>query len=112
MIVLRSIFQNHLVFNSHCGNVDKVAVQNLMLEYGGDTTVEAVEKAAKFSRCRGKTSLSPQLFISVTVSLANVTLEDVYSGRDKATTAEGINIKNKLHNQNLNGQEHPQHMQR
>ena len=52
MIVLRSIFQNHLVFNCHCGNVDKVAVQNLMLKYGGNTTVEAVEKAAKFNPYR------------------------------------------------------------
>ena len=39
MIVLRSIYQNHLVFNCLCGHVGKVAVKDLMLKYGGDTTV-------------------------------------------------------------------------
>ena len=54
MIVLRSIYQNHLVFNCLCGHVGKVAVKDLMLKYGGDTTLDAVEKAARCSRCRGK----------------------------------------------------------
>ena len=47
MMVLRSIYQNHLVFNCLCGHVGKVAVKDLMLKYGGDTSVEAVEKAAR-----------------------------------------------------------------
>ena len=61
MIVLRSIYQNHLVFNCLCGHVDKVAVKDLMLKYGGDTSVEAVEKAARCSRCRGKNITSTQI---------------------------------------------------
>ena len=42
MTVLRSIYQNYLVFNCPCGYVGKVAVLNLMLRYGGDTTVDAI----------------------------------------------------------------------
>ena len=61
MIVLRSIHQNHLVFNCLCGHVGKVAVQDLMLKYGRDTTVDAVEKAARCSRCRGKNITSTQI---------------------------------------------------
>jgi len=61
MIVLRSIYQNHLVFNCLCGHVGKVAVKDLMLKYGGDTSVEAVEKAARCSRCRGKNITSTQI---------------------------------------------------
>ena len=54
MIVLRSIYQNHLVLNCLCSHVGKVAVKDLMPKYGEDTTVGAVEKAARCSRCRGK----------------------------------------------------------
>ena len=61
MIVLRSIHQNHLVFNCLCGHVGKVAVKELMLNYGVDTTVEAVEKAARCSRYRGKNITSTQI---------------------------------------------------
>ena len=61
MSVLRSIHQNHLVFNCLCGHVGKVAVRDLMLKYGGDTTVDAVEKAARCSRCRGKNITSTQI---------------------------------------------------
>jgi len=61
MIVLRSIYQNHLVFNCLCGHVGKVAVKDLMLKYGGDTSVEAVEKAARCSRCKGKNITSTQI---------------------------------------------------
>ena len=61
MSVLRSVFQNHLVFNCWCGHVGKVAVKDLMLKYGGDMTVEAVERAARCSRCRGKNISSTQI---------------------------------------------------
>lgn len=61
MITLRSIYQNHLVFNCHCGHVGKVAVKDLMLKYGGDTTVGAVERAARCSRCRGKNITGTQI---------------------------------------------------
>ena len=61
MIVLRSIYQNHLVFNCHCGHVGKVAVKDLMLKYGGGTAVEAIEKAARCSRWRGKNITSTQI---------------------------------------------------
>lgn len=61
MIVLRSIYQNLLVFNCHCGDVGKVAVKDLMLKYGGGTAVEAIEKAARCSRWRGKNITSTQI---------------------------------------------------
>ena len=51
---------NHLVFNCLCGHVGKVAV-NLMLKYGGDTTVDAVEKAARCSRCGHKNITNTQI---------------------------------------------------
>ena len=38
-----------------------MAVQDLMLKYGGDTTVEAIEKVARFSRCGDKNILSTQI---------------------------------------------------
>ena len=60
--VLRSIYQNRLVFNCLCSHVDKVAAQDLMLKYGGDTTIAAVEKAVRCSRCRGKNITSTQIF--------------------------------------------------
>ena len=49
------------MFNCLCGHVGKVAVRDLMLKYGGDTTVDAVEKAARCSRCRGKNITSTQI---------------------------------------------------
>ena len=61
MIVLRTIYQNHLVFNCLCGHVGKVAVRDLMLKYGGDMTVEAVENAERCSRCRGKNIIGTQI---------------------------------------------------
>ena len=61
MIVLRSIYQNLLVFNCHCGHVGKVAVRDPMLKYSADTTVDAVEKAALCSRRRGKNITSTQV---------------------------------------------------
>ena len=44
-----------------CGHVGKVAVQDLMLKYGEDTTVDAVEKAVRCSRCKGKNITSTQI---------------------------------------------------
>ena len=60
-MVLRSIYQNHLALNCLCGHVGIVAVRDLMLKYGGETTVDAVEKAARCSRCRGKNITSTQI---------------------------------------------------
>ena len=61
MIVLRSIYQNHLVLNCLCGHLGKVAVKDLITKYGGDITVDAVEKAARCSRCKGKNITSTQI---------------------------------------------------
>ena len=49
------------MFNCLCGHVDKVAVKDLMLKYDGDTTVEAVEKVERCSRCRGKNIIGTQI---------------------------------------------------
>ena len=60
-IVLRSIYQNHLILNCLCGHVGKVAVKDLITKYGSDITVDAVEKAARCSRCKGKNITSTQI---------------------------------------------------
>ena len=39
----------------------KVAVKDLITNYGGDITVDAVEKAAQCSRCKGKNITSTQI---------------------------------------------------
>ena len=44
-----------------CGHVCKIAVQGIMLKYGGDTTAKGVEKAARCSLCTGKNIISIQI---------------------------------------------------
>jgi len=61
MMVLRSIYQNHLILSCLCGHVGKVAVKDLITKYGGDITVDAVEKAARCGRCKGKNITSTQI---------------------------------------------------
>ena len=87
MIVLRSIYQNHLVFNCLCGHVGKVAVQDLMLKYGGDTTVDAVEKAARCSRCRGKNITSTQI---IYVGNSELAMPHTSAGYDKDDISSGL----------------------
>ena len=82
MIVLRSIYQNHLVFNCLCGHVGKVAVKELMLNYGVDTTVEAVEKAARCSRYRGKNITSTQIIYVGSSELAMYSLHTPKDNKD------------------------------
>ena len=60
-IVLRSIYQKPLILNCLCGHVGKVAVKDLITKYGGDITVDAVEKAARCSRCKGKNISSSRI---------------------------------------------------
>ena len=60
-IVLRSIYQNHLVLNCLCGHVGKVVVKDLMLKYAGDATVRAIDNVARYNRCRGKNITSTQI---------------------------------------------------
>ena len=61
MIVRRSIYQNHLILNCLCDHVGKVAVKDLITKYGGDITVDAVEKVARCSRCNGTNINSTQI---------------------------------------------------
>ena len=70
MIVLRSIYQNHLVLNCLCGHVGKIAVKDLITKYGGDITVDAVEKAARCSRCKGNEITSTQIIYNGSSELA------------------------------------------
>ena len=70
MIVLRSIYQNHLVLNCLCGHVGKIAVKDLITKYGGDITVDAVEKAARCSRCKGNKITSTQIIYNGSSELA------------------------------------------
>ena len=49
------------MFNCLSGHVGKVAVRDLMLKHGGDTTVDAVEKVVRCSRCRGKNITNTQI---------------------------------------------------
>ena len=50
-----------------------------MLKYGGDTTVEAVEKAARCNRCRGKNITSTQI---IYVGKSELALYDAYKPKD------------------------------
>ena len=61
MIKLSSIHQNHLVMNCRCGHVGQISVQDLIEVYGGDVDVDAVERAARCSKCRGKSIASVQI---------------------------------------------------
>ncbi len=61
MIVVRSIYQNHLVFNCHCGHVGKVAIRDLIFKHVADTTMEVDEKVARHSFRRGKNSTSTHI---------------------------------------------------
>ena len=60
-IVLRSIYQKPLILNCLCGHVGKVAVKDLITKYGADITVDAIEKAARCSRCKGQNITSTQI---------------------------------------------------
>ena len=82
MIVLWSIYQDHLVLNCHCGQVGKMAVQGLMLKYCSDKTVEAVEKAARCSRCRGKNIVSTQIIYVGDSELAMYSLHTPEDNKD------------------------------
>ena len=61
MIKLSSISQNHLVLNCWCGHTGKISVSHLLEIYGGDLIVDAIERAARCSRCGGKTVKSLQI---------------------------------------------------
>ena len=69
MIVLRSIHQDHLVFNCLCGHVGKVALQDPMFKYVGDTTVNAVEKPHGAVVAGERTLLVLRSFMWAVVSL-------------------------------------------
>ena len=58
---LSSIDQNHLVLNCSCGHVGEISVQGLIEVYGGDVDVDAIERAARCSKCRGKSIASVQI---------------------------------------------------
>ena len=61
MILLSSIHQNHIVLNCRCGHVGMVAVADLIEVHGGDVDVDAVERAARCSRCKCKSIASTQI---------------------------------------------------
>ena len=82
MIVLRSIYQNHLVFNCLCGHVGKVAVRDLILKHGGDPTVDAIKKASRCSRCRGKNITSTQIIYVGNSELAMYSLHTPKDNKD------------------------------
>ena len=66
---LSSIHQNHLVLNLSCGHVGVISVQGLIEVYWGDVDVDAIERAARCSKCRGKSIASVQI-IYIKVSFA------------------------------------------
>jgi len=61
MSLLSSIHQNHIVLNCRCGHVGIIPVTDLIEVYGPDTTLEAVERAARCTRCRCKSITSTQI---------------------------------------------------
>ena len=58
MTKLLSMPEHHLVLNCRCG---QIAVSDLMEVYGGDVSVDAVERAARCSRCKTKSITSMQI---------------------------------------------------
>ena len=50
-----------------------------MLKYGGDTTVDAVEKAARCSRCGGKNITSTQI---IYVGNSELAMYNAYTPKD------------------------------
>ena len=54
MTLLLSIPEHHLVLNCRCGHVGQISVAELIGVHGGDVSVDAVERAAKCSRCKMK----------------------------------------------------------
>ena len=53
-----SIADNHLVLNSRYG---QIAASDQMKVYGGDVSMDAVERAARRRRCRSKSIASMQI---------------------------------------------------
>ena len=58
MTKLSSIPEHHLVLNCRCG---QIAVADLIEVYGGDVNLDAVERAARCSRCKIKSITSMQI---------------------------------------------------
>ena len=61
MILLSSIHRNHIVLNCRCGHVGIISVTDLIEVYGPETTLDAVERAARCTRCRCKSITSTQI---------------------------------------------------
>ena len=57
------------MFNCLCGHIGKVAVKDQMLKYGGDTTVDAVEKPHVAVVAGAKILLALRSFMWAVVSL-------------------------------------------
>ena len=61
MILLSSILKNHIVLNCRCGHVGMICVADLIEVHGGDVDVDAVERAARCSKCKTKSITSTQI---------------------------------------------------
>ena len=80
MIKLSSIADNHLVLNCRCGHVGQIAVSDLMEVYGGDVSVDAIERAARCRRCRTKSITSMQIIYVGSSEIALLGCETKQSG--------------------------------
>ena len=61
MILLSSIPTNYIVLNCRCSHIGMIAVADLIEVHGGDVDVDAVERAARCSRCKTKSITSTQI---------------------------------------------------
>ena len=85
MVKLSSIHQNHLVLNCRCGHVGQISVQDLIEVYGGDVDVDAVERAARCSKCKGKNISSVQIQACKLFILGEVLMRCTWPIRQKTT---------------------------
>ena len=80
MILLSSIPKNHIVLNFRCGHVGMICVADLIEAYGGDVDVDAVERAARCSKCKTKSITSTQI---IYVGSSGIALQSADNGLPK-----------------------------
>ena len=80
MILLSSIPKNHIVLNCRCGHVGMICVADLIEVYGGDVDVDAVERAARCSKCKTKSITSTQI---IYVGSSGIALQSADNGLQK-----------------------------
>ena len=82
MILLSSIPTNHIVLNCRCSHVGMIAVADLIEVHGGDVDVDAVERAARCSRCKTKSITSTQIIYVGSSGIALQSADNLLPSKD------------------------------